>query len=57
MINSKDVTSFKVALDHEWQSKSWLLYDFESDTLELIVFESLIDSTQAYMPISQGGAG
>ena len=31
VINSKDVTSFKVALDHEWQSKSWL-YDFESDT-------------------------
>ena len=31
VINSKDVTSFKVALDHEWQSNSWL-YDFESDT-------------------------
>ncbi len=30
VINSKDVQSFKVALDKHWENKSWL-YDFESD--------------------------
>ncbi len=31
IIKSKDVTTFKIALDNHWKSKTWL-YNFESDT-------------------------
>ncbi len=31
LTTSKDVNAFKIILDEQWETKSWL-YDFENDT-------------------------